>query len=71
MQVTKLRLADESGLVPAGAYFKRLAAELEESNTTEAARRKELDAEDRLLEARYRRASASRANTYAPEAACH
>jgi hypothetical protein len=69
MQVAKLRIAEESGLVPAGAYFKRLAAGLKKAKATEAARRAKLDAEDRELEALYRRSSASRSNTYAPEAA--
>jgi hypothetical protein len=65
MQITKLRSPEDTGLVPAGAYFKRLAADLQKANATEAARRDELDAEDRELESIYRRRSASRANTYA------
>lgn len=36
MQVSKLRIgADESGLVPAGQYFKRLAQALREANERE------------------------------------
>jgi len=66
MQVQKLRVqADEAGLVPAGHYFARLAKGLEDANAKEAARREALDAEDRELEALYRKRSASRANTYA------
>ncbi|QGZ96925.1 hypothetical protein [Terricaulis silvestris] len=64
MQITKLRNSEETGLVPAGAYFKRLAADLQKANATEAARQDDLDAEDRALEAIYRRRSASRENTY-------
>jgi hypothetical protein len=65
MQITKLRRSEDVGLVPAGAYFKRLAADLQKANAAEAERRDDLDAEDRALEAIYRRRSASRANTYA------
>lgn len=66
MQVQKLRVqADEAGLVPAGHYFALLAKGLEDANAKEAARREALDAEDRELEALYRKRSASRANTYA------
>ena len=65
MQVAKLRIAEEPGLVPAGAYFKRLATQLAEANAAEAARQEKVDAEDRELEALYRRRSASRENTYA------
>lgn len=68
MQVAKLRIAEGSGLVPAGAYFKRLAGQLEQANAVAAVRREQLDAEDRELEALYRRASASRSNTYAEAA---
>lgn len=65
MRVEKLRgSADETGLVPAGQYFAKLARSLEHANARENARRAELDAEDRRLEARYRRASASRSNTF-------
>lgn len=65
MQVAKLRIAEEAGLVPAGAYFKRLATQLADANAAEAARQQKLDAEDCELEALYRRRSASRPNTYA------
>lgn len=64
MQITKLRRSEDAGLVPAGAYFKRLATGLRKANATEAARQDDLDAEDRALEAIYRRRSASRENTY-------
>lgn len=41
MQVGKLRIAvDESGLVPAGQYFKRLARALREANEREAHERR-------------------------------
>lgn len=66
MQVTKLRARSETtGLVPVGQYFARIAAELEEASVREAKLQAKLDAEDARLEARYRRASAARANTYA------
>ncbi len=69
MHVAKLRLpADDRGLVPAGRYFERLASTLRDSNAREAALRKELDAEDRRLEQRYRLSSASRANTHVQDA---
>jgi hypothetical protein len=68
MQVTKLRAsADANGLVPAGAYFANLSRKLQDANARETAMRAQLDEEDRRLEARYRRSSASRANTYAQE----
>jgi len=70
MQVTKLRVtADDAGLVPAGHYFARLARNLDTANAKERKRRAELDAEDRELEALYRRSSALRSNTYEREAA--
>ena len=65
MQVDKLRVTNADGFVPAGQYFKLLANALREANAVEAARQEKLDAEDRELEALYRRRSASRANTYA------
>lgn len=65
MQVQKLRSTAPQGLVPAGAYFERLARDLRNVNAQEEARREKLDAEDRSLEARYRRASASRDSTFA------
>jgi hypothetical protein len=65
MQVTKLRAtADANGLVPAGTYFSRLARQLEDANVRESAVRARLDQEDRELEARYRRASGARDNTF-------
>ena len=70
MQVTKLRAqAHANGLVPAGHYFQRLSSTLRASNAREAALREQLDAEDRELEALYRRSSASRENTYMESAA--
>ncbi|MGQ0531559.1 MAG: hypothetical protein ACT4OF_02575 [Caulobacteraceae bacterium] len=64
MQVQKLR-GSANGLVPAGAYFAAIAAKLEEMNASEAALQDELDEEDRRIEARYRRASASPAERLA------
>ncbi|MGD9968573.1 MAG: hypothetical protein AB7T59_18800 [Hyphomonadaceae bacterium] len=63
MQVTKLR-AKADGLIPAGAYFADIAAKLAAMNACEAARRNELDEEDRVLEAEYRKASPA----YSPQA---
>lgn len=68
MQVTKLRAStNDDGLVPAGAYFATLSRKLQDANAREDAIRAKLDAEDRGLEARYRRSSGSRSNTYARE----
>lgn len=65
MRVDKLRgAADEPGLVPAGQFFAKLARKLEDANIRDAAQRTKLNAEDRRLEASYRRASASRSNTF-------
>jgi hypothetical protein len=70
MQVQKLRgSAEDNGLVPAGQYFARLARDLETASARETTMREKLDAEDRRLEARYRRASAARGNTFASEGA--
>jgi len=59
MHVQKLR-AKADGLVPAGAYFATLSRKLEAANAREDVRRARLDQEDRDLETRYRRQSASR-----------
>lgn len=68
MQVQKLRgAAGADGLVPAGQYFARLARDLETANARDAAMRERLDAEDRRMEMRYRRAVAARCNTFACE----
>ncbi len=65
MRVEKFRgAADDNGLVPAGQYFAMLARGLEQANVRQSARQAQLDEEDRRLEARYRRASASRNNTF-------
>lgn len=53
MQVTKLRTED-NGLVPAGAYFARLAANLREQNERGAAIVERGENQERKLEARYR-----------------
>lgn len=59
MQVQKFR-GSSDGLVPAGAYFARLAAKIEDMNAREAALQDELDEEDRALESLYRRRSGAR-----------
>ena len=51
MQVTKLRFADDNGLIPAGAYFARLADTLRTAN----ARGADAEERERNLETRYRR----------------
>ena len=60
MHVAKLRVQDEMGLVPAGRYFEKLAKNLRTANVREQTRSAMLDADDRDLEASYRRASAAR-----------
>ena len=65
MQVTKLRAGNAQGLVPAGAYFANLSSKLRDANAREHGVRSQLDDEDRELETRYRRSSASRGNVYA------
>lgn len=60
MHIAKLRVRDETGLVPAGRYFQQLATSLRGANAREQTRSALLDAEDRDLEACYRRASAAR-----------
>jgi len=69
MRITKFKPTQPSGLVPAGTYFQRLATDLRQANEREAKLRAELDAEDRALEALYRRSSQSRTNTYTEAAA--
>ncbi|MBC7770079.1 MAG: hypothetical protein H7124_14950 [Phycisphaerales bacterium] len=65
MRVEKLRgAADDTDLVPAGQYFAKLARKLEDANVRETSMRTKLKAEDQRLEASYRRASASRSNTF-------
>lgn len=65
MQVTKLSAGNAgNGLIPAGRYFEKLAHALRDENDREAQRQRALDAEDRELESLYRRASATRSNTY-------
>jgi len=63
MRVEKLRGADDTGLVPAGHYFARLAHSLEHANRRETAQRVRFEAQDQQLEASYRRASAARGDT--------
>jgi hypothetical protein len=69
MHVAKLRARTENGLVPAGRFFQQLANDLRDANARDAARQAEMEAEDRELEALYRRSSGSRANVYAEAAA--
>jgi hypothetical protein len=70
MHVQKLRgSAGANGLIPAGQYFARLARDLDTANARETTMRDKLDADDRKLEARYRRASAARGNSFAREGA--
>lgn len=54
MQVTKLR-NEANGLVPAGHYFARLAANLREQNERSAAVVERGEKHERKLEARYRK----------------
>jgi hypothetical protein len=65
MQVTKLRAADATGLVPAGAYFATLSRRLRDANACEHLMHARRDQEDRELEARHRRCSGVRADNYA------
>ena len=53
MQVTKLRFANDNGLVPAGRYFARLAEELREANQRAAAVGDAYEVQERKLEGRY------------------
>jgi hypothetical protein len=60
MHIAKLRVRDETGLIPAGRYFEQLAKSLRTANAREHTRIVRDDAGDRGLEALYRRASAAR-----------
>jgi hypothetical protein len=53
MQVTKLRVANDNGLVPAGRYFARLAEGLREANERAAAIVDVYEEQERRLERRY------------------
>lgn len=55
MHVDKLRIRDKDGLVPAGHYFARLAANLREQNEREAAGVSCGEQHERKIENRYRR----------------
>jgi len=59
MRATKLRCGAEDSFTPMGAYFEKLAGQLRDANAIAAARQDALDAEDRRLEARYRRRNAT------------
>jgi hypothetical protein len=64
MRIDKVRCgADQTGFVPMGAYFEKLAANLRDATAIESARREAAGAEDDRLEARYRRAGSARART--------
>ena len=52
MQVTKLRVANDNGLVPAGRYFARLAEGLREANKRAAAVLDVYEEQERRLERR-------------------
>ncbi len=60
MQVTKLRVANELGPVPAGRYFEHITQNLRAANAANEAQRAREEEREQRLEARYRRASASR-----------
>jgi hypothetical protein len=63
MHIAKLRVRDETGLVPAGRYFEQLAKNLRTANAREQTR----EAEDRALEALHRHSSrAAWPTTHAP-----
>lgn len=73
MQANTRRFAETGdGLVPAGRYFAKLAADLDEARpkkiTRKAPRARPPKTKDDELERLYRRASASRANTFADAA---
>lgn len=53
MQVTKLRVANDNGLVPAGRYFAQLAEGLREVNERAAAVVDAYEEQERRLERRY------------------
>ena len=55
MQVTKLRIANDNGLVPAGRYFARLADGLREANERAAAVVDIYDEQERKRGARNRK----------------
>ena len=50
MHIAKLRVRDQTGLVPAGRYFEQLAKNLRTANAREQTR----EADDRALEALHR-----------------
>lgn len=60
MHIAKLRVRDETGLVPAGRYFEQLAKTLRTANAREVTRNANGDALDRALEGLYRHASTAR-----------
>jgi hypothetical protein len=63
MQVTKLRIANDNGLVPAGRYFSRLSEALREANERAADVVDIYEQQQRKRQTRHRRASASPAST--------
>lgn len=54
MQVTKLRVSG-NGPIPAGRYFSAIAENLRAQNVREAAEVSRAEAQERRLEARYRK----------------
>jgi hypothetical protein len=63
MHIAKLRVRDETGLVPAGRYFEQLAKNLRTANGRNQTR----EAEDRALDALHRHSTrASLPITHAP-----
>jgi hypothetical protein len=63
MQVTKLRIANDNGLVPAGRYFSRLSEALREANERAADVVDIYEAQERKVQARHRGGTASPAPT--------
>ena len=53
MHVTKLRIANDNGLVPAGRYFSRLAGALREANEHTAAVIDKYEEQERKIQTRY------------------
>ena len=69
MQVTKLRIANDNGLVPAGRYFYRLSEALRKANERAAAVVDTYEAQERKIQARYSGKTASPVPTHQIEMA--
>lgn len=63
MQVTKLRIANDNGLIPAGRYFHRLTEALRKAHENAAAVVDIYEQQERKVEARHRRNTASPVST--------